>query len=144
MANHSKYKPEYCEMLVKHMSDGLSFESFAAVAKVNRDTLYEWLKVHDSFAKAKADGFSENLLFYEKIGRAGMTGKLPGFNITAWIFNMKNRHGWRDRQPEEVDKTIINNNSTVTKMSDEDLDAAIEKEIEERVQQKLKTMEVKQ
>ena len=24
----TKYKPEYCEMLIEHMSEGLSFESF--------------------------------------------------------------------------------------------------------------------
>ncbi len=28
---------------------------------------------------------------------AGMTGKVPGFNATIWIFNMKNRHGWADK-----------------------------------------------
>lgn len=123
MPKPSKYKPEFCALLIKHMSDGLSFESFAAVAKVNRDTLYEWVKAHEDFREAKAEGLSENLLFYEKTGRAGMLGKLPGFNITAWIFNMKNRHGWRDKQKDEAD-VIVKNEINVAKT-----------DVEERIKQ---------
>lgn len=116
----SKYKPEFCDLLIKHMADGLSFESFAAVAKVNRDTLYEWVKAHEDFRDAKAEGVSENLLFYEKTGRAGMLGKLPGFNITAWIFNMKNRHGWRDRQKDETDTVIVKNEVMISQTDVQD------------------------
>lgn len=119
MARASKYNPDFCEMLIKHMSEGLSFESFAAVAKVNRDTLYEWLKAHEEFREAKAEGLAENLLFYEKTGRAGMLGKLPGFNITAWIFNMKNRHGWRDRQKDEAE-VIVKNEVTISQADIQD------------------------
>ena len=136
----TKYRPEYCRELIDHMSEGYSFESFTAVASVHKDTLYEWVKVHPEFKEAKDTAFSKNMLFYEKVGCRGMLGEIDGWNVTAWIFNMKNRHGWRDRQPEEVDKTIINNNNQVAKLSDDELDQAIEKEIEERVQQKLKAM----
>lgn len=115
----SKYKPEFCDLLIKHMADGLSFESFAAVVKVNRTTLWDWVKAHEDFREAKAEGLDENLLFYEKIGRAGMMGKLPGFNITAWIFNMKNRHGWRDKQKDEAD-VIVKNEITVAKTDVQD------------------------
>ena len=132
----SKYKPEFCDLLIKHMADGLSFESFGAVAKVHKDTLYEWLKVHPEFVEAKAEAWAENLLFYEKVGRAGMTGKLDGFNVTAWIFSMKNRHGWRDRQPEEVDRTIINNNNGAAKLTDSELTLFIDEEIEKEIEKR--------
>ena len=94
----SKYKPEYDQLLLDHLSEGYSFESFAAIAKVNRDTLYEWEKKHKSFAEAKQLGVAKSLLFWEKMGMAGMVGKIDKFNVTSWIFNMKNRFGWRDRQ----------------------------------------------
>lgn len=93
----TKYKPEYCEQLIQHMSEGLMFESFAAVIDVNKDTLYEWCKRHPAFSEAKKTAISKNLLFYDKMSIAAMAGKIKNFNATTYIFNMKNRHHWRDR-----------------------------------------------
>lgn len=93
----SKYDPMFCKKLIAHMSKGLSFDSFAAVAKVNLDTLYEWAKVHSEFSEAKKQAFNENLLFWENAGVDGMHDK-EKFNSTVWIFNMKNRHNWRDKR----------------------------------------------
>lgn len=88
----TSYKEEYCEMLIEHMRHGYSFESFAATIDVNRDTLYEWCKVHAKFSDAKKIAKDKSLLFFEKVGIAGMTGKLKGFNVAVWIFSLKNRH----------------------------------------------------
>ncbi len=93
----TKYKPEYCDKLKAHLADGLSFDAFAALIGVNIDTLYEWAKVYPEFSEAKKDGESLGLLFWEKVGRAGITGKIKGFNVAGWIFTMKNRFRWRDR-----------------------------------------------
>lgn len=106
----SKYEPKFCQMLIDHMAGGLSFESFAAVIKVNQDSLHEWVKVYTEFSEAKKVAWAQNQLFYEKMGVAGMAGKIPGFNSTTWIFNMKNRFKWRDKQPEEADVIVNNNN----------------------------------
>lgn len=97
----SKYRKEYCELLVSHMEGGLSFESFAAEVGVIPDTLYEWVKKHPEFSDAKKRGWALSQLFWEKIGIAGATGRIRGFNAASWIFNMKNRFKWRDLQPEE-------------------------------------------
>lgn len=82
------------------MSSGLSFESFASVAGVHRDTLYEWLAKHREFSDAKKRGEALSLRQWEQLGIDGMLGKVKGFNATIWIFNMKNRFRWRDLQPE--------------------------------------------
>jgi transposase len=120
----SKYEPQYCQALIKHMTEGLSFESFAAVIKVNQDTLHEWVKVHLEFSEAKKEAFSQNLLFWEKVGIEGLWGsKESSFNATVWIFSMKNRHKWRDKQPDETD-VIVNN---VNNMSDEEIKARLKK-----------------
>lgn len=82
-------------MLIEHMQEGLSFESFAGIVKVNSTTLYDWIERHKSFANAKTRGQQLSLLWWEKALRAGSMGKIPGFNSAAAIFNMKNRFGWK-------------------------------------------------
>lgn len=89
----SKYRPEYDEMLVKHMKDGNSFWSFAAKINVNFDTLQDWCGIHPSFLEARRVGEAHLLLFDETAGKAGMLGKLKGFNAKVWETIVKNR--WR-------------------------------------------------
>lgn len=111
----TKYKPEYCEQLIEHFSRGKSFDAFAGVLRVNPDTIYEWAKKHKEFSEAKKIGQGISRNFWEDMGIDGV--EIPGFNTALWIFNMKNRFGWRDRQPdEEMQIQIQNNNRTVVQM----------------------------
>lgn len=92
------YRFEYCEKLISHMKSGMSFPSYAAEIDVNPDTLYEWAKVHPDFSEAKKKGEAHSLAYMERVGLLGMTGKMPGFNFSAWIASMNNKHrsfGWR-------------------------------------------------
>lgn len=95
----SKYEPKYCQMLIDHMSQGLSIEAFAGVADISIDTIYKWVKKHPEFAEAKKTGTAKSRLLWEKAGMQGMYmgGKDTPFNSTIWIFNMKNRFGWKDK-----------------------------------------------
>ena len=134
----TKYKQEYCQMLIDHMSTGLSFESFAAVIKVNRDSLYEWEKVHPDFSDAKKIGLDNCLLFWEKLGinniintseslGQGMSSS-KSLNASVYIFNMKNRFKWRDKQPDEAE-VVVNNVNT---MSEAEIDSKINKLMESK------------
>lgn len=98
----SKYDPKFCEEVVEFMRQGYSKEATAAQLGINKSTLYEWVEKHEAFSNAVKEGETLSLLFWEKTGMAGMLGKLPGFNATTWIFNMKNRHGWSDRKDVNV------------------------------------------
>lgn len=113
------YTKEHCEMLIEHMRNGLSFKSFAGVAGVQRSTLYNWLDANPEFKEAKEIGEDLSLLFWEKMGIDNIINRSESFgnnqggnstslNATVWIFNMKNRFGWRDRQPDENDQININ------------------------------------
>lgn len=103
----TKYRGEYCQELIEHMGNqGLSYESFAGVIGVSIQTLYEWEAKHKRFFEAKQEAFAKNRVWWERVGAAGMAGKIPGFNSTVWVFSMKNRHGWRDRIETE-NKTQI-------------------------------------
>tara|TARA_R110000787_G_C13060968_1_gene407761 strand:+ start:17 stop:400 length:384 start_codon:yes stop_codon:yes gene_type:complete len=111
----TKYKPEYCQTLIDHMESGLSYECFAGVISVSKQTLYDWEKVNPEFIDAKKIGLGKAQLYWEKVGNAGMYmgGKDNPFNSTIWIFNMKNRFNWRDKQEtthditEEAKKLVI-------------------------------------
>lgn len=101
MARPTTYDPKFCDMLIEHMSQGLSLESFAGVVGVCEDTVYEWAKVHPAFSEAKKQGRAKSRLIWEKIGMNGTVGKIKGYDAGSWIFNMKNRFRWRDRHDED-------------------------------------------
>ena len=61
----SKYKPEYCQMLIDHMGNGYSFESFAGIINVCTDSLYNWQKMFPDFLEAHKVGHSNNRVFWE-------------------------------------------------------------------------------
>lgn len=103
----TKYHPSFCQMLVDHMAHGYSFESFAAVAKVHKETLYAWSSEGNpsfiaDFSEAKKIAFDENLLFWEKQGIENLLSfKGTIFNTSLWIFNMKNRHKWSNQEDKD-------------------------------------------
>lgn len=103
----SKYKPEYCQKLIEHCSEGLSFESFAGLLKINIDSIHEWSKKHPEFSDAKRIASNISRLWWERQGIDGLWEvteyddrgkplKTKKLNSTVWVFNMKNRFGWRD------------------------------------------------
>lgn len=92
------YDPKYCEMLIDHMSQGLSFEAFAGKIEVTFKTLYNWAEANPEFLQAKETGQAKSRLFWEQLGNSGAAGHLPGFNSAAYKYNMANRFKWTDRQ----------------------------------------------
>lgn len=64
--NPSKYKPEYCEMLIKHMSQGFSYETFGAKVNCGRTTLYDWESKHPEWKEAKATAMEKAQEFFEQ------------------------------------------------------------------------------
>jgi len=86
----TKYKKKYCQMLIKHMAKGMSYETFGATIEVCKRTVYEW-EVHDEFLQAKKIGFQRCQAFWEELGIHGAAGKLKNFSAAAYIYNCKNR-----------------------------------------------------
>lgn len=95
---------EYSIMLVEHMSKGYSFEAFGAVVYAGKETLYIWLKEYPFFANAKKVGESLSRLFWEGQAINNLLFYKDGQQIqpAIWIFNMRNRFGWTDRQEIEI------------------------------------------
>lgn len=151
----SKYHEAFCEMLVSHMQEGYSFDSFGAIVGVVPDTLYEWVKQHPEFSEAKrmgkvheryywetqlrnvskgtADKIERTVTKYDGQGRA--TGALrteePARpNGVTVIFALKNKFpkDWRDKK--EIDLT--QNDKPLESYSHEELQAK-KRALEERL-----------
>lgn len=97
MGRPSKYKKEYCQKLIDHMAKGLSFECFAADIKCTKKTLYNWTEKYPEFLHAKKEGEVRCQRWWESLGNSLASGSRQG-NAAVYIFNMKNRFGWRDKQ----------------------------------------------
>lgn len=94
-----KYKPEYDQQLIDHLSKGLSFTSFTAGTGTAYSTLIEWCKRFPSFQEAREIGEKARLQLLE---REGMK-MVKGGNVVAWKF-MMNQMGMHETT--EVKKTI--------------------------------------
>lgn len=92
----SKYKPEYCQMLIDSADYGTSFQGFAGKIGVERKTLYNWVEQHPEFAEAKKLFEARARFYFDKMAHMAMTGQIKP-NPVFWIFSMKNRFGWRDK-----------------------------------------------
>lgn len=103
----STYKKEYCRKLVDHMSQGLSFESFAGVVHTTKQTLYEWVKKHPDFLDAKHVGQAKSQIFWETIGIKGSCGHLEKFNGRSWQANMRNRFDWGGSEMDKFFRMIM-------------------------------------
>lgn len=86
-----KFQDEFCEMLIEHMADGFSFESFGKKIKTGCRTLYYWVENYPDFADAKEIGDMAALYADElKLERAKRGDK--AINIIATMFSLKTRH----------------------------------------------------
>jgi hypothetical protein len=153
----TKYKKEFCDQLLKHMREGGSYESFAAVAGVSRDTLYDWEKAQPEFLYTKKRGVDLALLYYENVAKGGITGQLrrlaseeitidprtgeqktvkkyapATFGQAAFIFTMKNR--FPDLFRERVEHTGANGGPMrYSNMSEEEIDRLMRQNAEDMI-----------
>lgn len=95
----SKYSPAYCEEVIACMGKGYSFTAFAGEIGVDKDTLYEWVKVHPEFSDAVKKARAKRLRCLEEKLLNGDTGP----RVTAMIFALKNADAeeWRDKVTNE-------------------------------------------
>lgn len=116
MGRPTKYKEEYCGDLIQYMSKGMPYQAFAGYIGVAISTLYEWEKEYKDFSDAKKIGQGKSLEYMVELAHSQMIdGKL---NNTAWIFMMKNMHGWRDKQ--EIESTVTSKVVNLVHELDED------------------------
>jgi len=128
-----KKQAELCQALIDHGRSGLSFETFGvsdtAVELLGgytvKDTLYRWIKKYPEFSDAKKAFTELSRQFWEKIANDHLTHYRDGkqLNSAVWIFNMRNRFGWRDKpEDQEQAPTDVNVNIKFSKKTEADVD----------------------
>lgn len=104
-----KYKPEYDQLLLDHLSSGLSISSFDTPDGVSYVTVLAWIKRFPSFAQAREIGDKARLAMLETEG----IKMIKGGNVVAWKFLM-NQHGQHETiEVQSSGSPIMNVNASV-------------------------------
>lgn len=102
----SKYEEHFPDRVIELMTDGAGKEEVGADLGISMPTLYEWANPEspyfkEEFSKAIKLGEQLCIAWWMRKGREAAAGKVENFNATAWVFNMKNRWGWKDKTETE-------------------------------------------
>lgn len=124
----TKYRKEFhCEDFIMRSKQGKTLAQIAFAWDVDRDTVYEWAKVHKDFSDAIKKGRQYAEAWYMELGQAAMLGqaRIDGKNINTnlgmfcWL--TKNMFKWTDRVATEPERKP-NEHRPLKDMSDEDLE----------------------
>ena len=101
----TKYKPEYCELIVKMAQEGASFTEFrAAIGGVTRQTLHNWKDAYPAFLDAYTRAETVGEAFWDRQMRTDlMYSKEVNAPLVKLYF--ANRFGWSDKTESKVDNT---------------------------------------
>jgi predicted RNase H-like HicB family nuclease len=99
MGRPAKYTKKLCKELPEMFANGESVAEVCQQIGIARRTFYNWLEdeTKPEFKEAYEDGQALSEAFWMRLGRLGAAGKVD-INAATWIFNMKNRFGWKDKQ----------------------------------------------
>ena len=147
MADHAgqptKYRKEFCDWLIEHMSQGYSLESFVGAlfkrgVRISRQSFYNWAnKEHDSYQPDWAETLEIakdcSLFWWETVGKDGLHGMsdlnsdgktiIRPLNTGVWALNMRNRFGYKDKI-EVTTQGGDKPQKLVIQMSDDDEESA--------------------
>ncbi len=114
----TKYKPEMCQVVIDMMKEGASKTEVAAELDIVWDTLARWQVEIAEFSEAIKKGEKLSEAWWLRKGRVNLENK--DFSPTLWYMNMKNRHGWSDKQ-----ETVHSGTIGLKDLSDAQLDARL-------------------
>lgn len=120
-------------MIVEHLRRGKSIRSFAAIADVCHDTIYEWAKVHKPFSDAIRRGRSHQYAWWEEQGMNGLfestiiekdeasgttTKTISKINSRMFELFMGNMFDWSRKQTIDQETTHKADSTSVAELAE--------------------------
>lgn len=98
------YKPEYCDMIIEAMAEGVSLTGFAGIIGVSRESVYHWMSLHREFSDAASRARAARVLWWER----KLMRSRKGAETTASIFALRNADPteWRDVRNVQHDHSV--------------------------------------
>lgn len=103
----TKYDTSMCADIPEMYAEGQADIEVAVELGIGEDTFYRWMKDPEKqdFQVAVKSGRELSKTWWLARGRKNLGGR--DFNSTLWYMNMKNRHGWKDKQDVTSDNKPI-------------------------------------
>ena len=89
MGRPTDYRPEYCQQIIEHCSEGNSFTSFCHKIGIAPKTLYAWRDAHPDFGNALLRARAAGCTWWENQVKLGLADR--NFNTRAAEFMMSNQ-----------------------------------------------------
>jgi hypothetical protein len=95
----SKYKPEYCSMIMEHCSAGRSVESFSAVVETVPEAMMFWANAHPEFEVCMHVAHWRSLYWWETqlIEDQAQIKECKTLQAPLYLAVMKFRYNWKDK-----------------------------------------------
>ena len=92
----TSYRPEFCQRVIKLMSEGRSLDGCAALLGVHPDSLYTWQKLHPEFSDAVKAGRAAGTAFWETRLLDVAQGGSGNAQAVQWALRNRSRaaSGW--------------------------------------------------
>jgi hypothetical protein len=102
----TKYKPEYCKMVVDWGKQGKSKAWICASLECTDQTLRNWQEAHPDFLEAMAISQKYSQMWWEDAGQIGMQGKT--IDASIWSRSMAARfpNDWRESTKVENETNL--------------------------------------
>ncbi len=102
----SKYKPEYCDIVLALGKEGYSVAEIAAHFEVDKASLYRWQQEDENFALSMARAKSFEQAWFEREARSNMKNR--DFNANLWYRSAASR--FRDDYTERKETQLTGAN----------------------------------
>lgn len=99
----TKYKPEFCDLVIEIGAEGGWMCEMAEACDVHRTALRHWIKEHPEFAEAMERAKQKAQAWFERTGRLGLTA--DRFNHSLWAKQMSARHPTEYSEKQRLEHT---------------------------------------
>jgi hypothetical protein len=103
----TKYKPEFCDLVIEVGEQGGWLAEMAEACDVVRSQMDVWAEAHPEFSEALTRAKQKAQAWFEKQGRIGLTA--DKFNSALWAKQMSARH-----RMEYSDKLDVEHSGGIT------------------------------